>query len=127
MKKSVQGAVRPYIPTAALNWRTVPDGKQQPIGLQVPGDGERRLDTIPASEAILPPPRRDGRMMLEEGKPHPIPALMARAKKDWAALKGRQSKNFAEAVREYKRRYERAPPKGFDKWYVSSYHRYSQG
>lgn len=28
----------------------------------------------------------------------------------------RQSKTLQEAVAEYKRRYERAPPKGFDIW-----------
>jgi hypothetical protein len=33
------------------------------------------------------------RIPLEEGKPHPIPALMAKARKDWEQLKGRQSKS----------------------------------
>lgn len=42
--------------------------------------------------------RRDSRMIVEEGKPHPIPKLMARAKQRWHALKNRQSKTFAEAV-----------------------------
>lgn len=42
--------------------------------------------------------RRDGRMIVQEGKPHPIPKLMARAKQRWHALKNRQSKTFAEAV-----------------------------
>lgn len=42
--------------------------------------------------------RLDSRMLVEEGKPHPIPKLMARAKQRWHALKSRQSKNFAEAV-----------------------------
>lgn len=42
--------------------------------------------------------RRDARMLVEEGKPHPIPKLMARAKQRWHALKSRQSKTFADAV-----------------------------
>ncbi|GAA5959337.1 hypothetical protein JCM8115_000079 [Rhodotorula mucilaginosa] len=71
-----------------------------------------------AELAPLPPIGTDSRIPLEEGKPHPIPALMAKARKDWEQLKGRQSKNFAEAVAEYKRRYGRNPPKGFDRWYA---------
>lgn len=31
----------------------------------------------------------------------------------------RQSKTLTEAVEEYKRRYKRLPPKGFDDWRVS--------
>lgn len=69
-----------------------------------------------ADTAKLPPVGIDSRIPLEEGKPHPIPALMAKARRDWEELKGRQSKNFAEAVAEYKRRYGRNPPKGFDRW-----------
>lgn len=42
--------------------------------------------------------RRDSRMLIQEGKPHPIPKLMARAKQRWHALKSRQSKTFADAV-----------------------------
>jgi hypothetical protein len=44
--------------------------------------------------SLFPDILRD-RIPLEEGKPHPIPALMAKARKDWEQLKGRQSKNFA--------------------------------
>lgn len=67
--------------------------------------------------------RRDGRMLVKEGEKHPIPMLMARAKQRWTHLKQRQSKTFAQAVREYERRYGRLPPKGFDKWYAfAKYH-----
>lgn len=62
--------------------------------------------------------RRDGRILIKEGKVHPIPALMERAKERWEKLKSSQSRNFKEAVREYKKRYGRNPPKGFDKWLV---------
>jgi hypothetical protein len=58
------------------------------------------------------------RILIEEGKPHPIPILIQRAKKRWADLKARQSKTFAEAVAEYERRYGRRPPRGFDRWYA---------
>ena len=67
--------------------------------------------------------RSDGRMLVKAGEPHPIPMLMQRAKQRWHALKSRQSRTFAEAVREYERRYGRKPPKGFDRWYAfAKYH-----
>lgn len=68
------------------------------------------------SPATLPPPRRDARVVLEEGKRHPIPALMERAKLRWRELNERQSKTFKQAVAEYERRFKRKPPKGFDQW-----------
>jgi hypothetical protein len=58
------------------------------------------------------------RVTIEEGKPHPIPILIARAKKRWQDLQNRQSKTFAQAVAEYERRYGRRPPRGFDRWYA---------
>lgn len=117
VKRRMQGAVGPYIPQRAadaIKWR----GKQAPWdstfhALRNPGSW------IGREEVPLAPPRKDGRMLLEEGKRHPIPALMERAKGRWKALKGRQSKTFAEAVKEYRRRYGRRPPKGFDKWCVA--------
>ncbi|KAM0748929.1 hypothetical protein T439DRAFT_290975 [Meredithblackwellia eburnea MCA 4105] len=66
----------------------------------------------------LPPPRPDGRLLVKEGKPHPIYGLMRNALRQWKSLQGRQSKSFREAVAEYKRRHGRPPPKGFDKWYA---------
>jgi hypothetical protein len=80
------------------------------------------VSETPLADAVTPSKtaRRDGRMLLIEGEEHPIPKLMDRAKKRWEALKGRQSKTFAQAVAEYKRRYGRKPPKGFDKWCVGA-------
>ena len=67
--------------------------------------------------------RVDGRLLLKAGEKHPIPMLMARAKQRWQHLNERQSKTFADAVQEYKDRYGRSPPKGFDKWYAfARYH-----
>ena len=48
---------------------------------------------------------------------HPIPGLMADAEDKFRSLLSRQSKSLAEAVEEYKKRYNRDPPKGFDDWY----------
>lgn len=48
---------------------------------------------------------------------HPIPELMAEAEAKFKAKLDRQSKTLEEAVEEYKRRYKREPPVGFDDWW----------
>ncbi|KAF2225533.1 hypothetical protein BDZ85DRAFT_257651 [Elsinoe ampelina] len=52
-----------------------------------------------------------------EAQPHPIKALHEQAMQKFQAMVKRQSKTLEEAVTEYKRRYRRNPPPGFDKWY----------
>lgn len=48
---------------------------------------------------------------------HPIPRLMADAEDKFRALLGKQSRTLSAAVKEYKRRYGRKPPRGFDDWW----------
>jgi len=48
---------------------------------------------------------------------HPIPQLMAEAEENFKQLLSRQSTTLKKAVVEYKRRYGRNPPKGFDQWW----------
>lgn len=48
---------------------------------------------------------------------HPIPHLMDEAEHRFRALLSRQSRSLRAAVKEYKRRYGRNPPKGFDAWW----------
>ena len=48
---------------------------------------------------------------------HPIPHLMDDAERRFRALLSRQSRSLRAAVKEYKRRYGRNPPKGFDAWW----------
>ncbi|BGP55771.1 hypothetical protein JCM8202v2_003378 [Rhodotorula sphaerocarpa] len=50
-------------------------------------------------------------------KPHPMLTLIKRAESEWNAKVERQSKTLKEAVREYRRRYKRHPPRGFDQWW----------
>jgi hypothetical protein len=47
---------------------------------------------------------------------HPILYLIRQAKKDWKKKLDSQSPDLASAVKTYKRKYGRAPPRGFDKW-----------
>nr|GAT49505.1 predicted protein [Mycena chlorophos] len=49
---------------------------------------------------------------------HPIPALMDTAEARFRAKVAKQSLTLPLAVAEYKRRYGRAPPKGFDAWWA---------
>lgn len=48
---------------------------------------------------------------------HPIPDLMKNAQENFATKIARQSKTLEQAVKEYRRRYEMDPPKGFDDWF----------
>ncbi|SCV72268.1 BQ2448_4962 [Microbotryum intermedium] len=141
VKLRMQGAVGPYIPqraASAMSWRNRASEEAEsggglddeesdytPPGVKKPTEANKgRKAKLPkakstlSSEIELPPARKDGRLLLKEGEVHPIPAMMARAKKQWKELKGRQSKTFKEAVADYEKRYKRKPPKGFDKWYA---------
>ncbi|KAG8687111.1 cap64-like protein [Ceratobasidium sp. 423] len=48
---------------------------------------------------------------------HPIPKLMLSAHRKYKGMLTRQSSTLEEAVKEYERRYGRAPPRGFDEWF----------
>ena len=47
---------------------------------------------------------------------HPIEILVKEANEDFAALVKGQSKTIDQATAEYKRRYQRTPPPGFEQW-----------
>jgi hypothetical protein len=49
---------------------------------------------------------------------HPITQLMTDAENNFRQKLARQSRTLADAVAEYRRRYNRAPPKGFDAWWA---------
>lgn len=59
-------------------------------------------------------PMLDGDLAYQE---HPIHVLIRNAKREWADKVARQSKTYDEAVEEYRRRYKRSPPPGYDRWY----------
>lgn len=60
--------------------------------------------------------RRDGLVEVNEEGAHPIYELMRHAEGAWKDKLKRASTTLAEAIKEYKRRYHRAPPRGFDLW-----------
>ncbi|KAK4056641.1 hypothetical protein OIO90_002193 [Microbotryomycetes sp. JL221] len=55
---------------------------------------------------------------LQPVKPHPILTLIERAELEWSNKLSRQSKTLKDAAREYRKRYKRNPPKGFDRWWA---------
>ena len=59
---------------------------------------------------------QDGLLEVNEDGPHPIYELTARAEAAWEQKLKAASKTLPEAVSEYRRRYGRAPPLGFDLW-----------
>ncbi|KAJ3575469.1 hypothetical protein NP233_g1084 [Leucocoprinus birnbaumii] len=61
--------------------------------------------------------RPDGLLEVNHDGPHPIFKLMKDAEKEWEKKVQGASKTLVEAVREYRRRYKRDPPKGFDLWW----------
>ncbi|KAJ7632273.1 glycosyl transferase family 90-domain-containing protein [Roridomyces roridus] len=61
--------------------------------------------------------RDDGLIELNPLGNHPIFELISRAQDAWQDKLDRASTTLPEAVREYRRRYGRNPPKGFDVWW----------
>ena len=77
----------------------------------------------PTRENLKPTPvlgkhrfRVDGLVEVNEDGAHPIYELISRAEREWRDKLQRASKTLEEAVNEYRRRYKRRPPKGFDLW-----------
>lgn len=81
-----------------------------------------RLSTalFPLEFARSTPSIRNGLFHLTGSQQHPIELLVKKAKAKHANMLKRQSKTLEEAVTEYKRRYRRNPPPGFDKWYKAA-------
>lgn len=73
------------------------------------------------SDQCQPQRHRNGAVYLNssdhcERFEHPIAILMREAEDKWKKMVDRQSRTLGEAVEEYRRRYGRSPPRGFDKW-----------
>ncbi|KWU45488.1 hypothetical protein RHOSPDRAFT_25094 [Rhodotorula sp. JG-1b] len=91
--------------TRVENWRT------RLSSTPTPTTSSLRTDDVYAYAVPIP----TGGAAYEE---HPIHTLIRNAKKAWADKVARQSKTYEEAIHEYKRRYRRPPPPGFDRWYT---------
>ncbi|TRM65688.1 glycosyltransferase family 90 protein [Schizophyllum amplum] len=60
---------------------------------------------------------QNGLLVVDPSGAHPIYELMARAEKQWMKKQAKASRTLEQAVKEYRRRYKRNPPKGFDIWW----------
>jgi hypothetical protein len=67
---------------------------------------------IPDAQYFLGLRRRPGIIV------HPIPKLMADAQRNYKQFLARQSTTVFQASKEYRKRYKRDPPKGFDEWFA---------
>lgn len=59
---------------------------------------------------------KNGLLVVNDKGRHPITVLIEEAETRWNAKLARQSTTLSEAVAEYKSRYRRNPPRGFDAW-----------
>ena len=64
--------------------------------------------------------RSDGLLEVNPRGRHPIFELIERSETQWKDRVAGQSRTFKQAVAEYKRRYQRPPPKGFEIWSVNT-------
>ena len=69
---------------------------------------------VPKAPSLLSLVKGDTKTVIKE---HPIPKLMAAAEEQFRERLSRQSKTLAQAVKEYKKRFKRDPPRGFDDWW----------
>ena len=72
----------------------------------------------PSSESSPYSALEAARLPLAHTMRHPIRDLISNATREWEKKLARQSKTLEQAVREYRRRHGRRPPKGFDDWCV---------
>jgi hypothetical protein len=64
-------------------------------------------------------PIHDGTLRINHSIPiHPIEQLIIQSQEDWANKMRRQSRTLQQAAAEYRRRYRRNPPNGFDRWWA---------
>ncbi|KAG9051021.1 Glycosyltransferase Family 90 domain containing protein [Tulasnella sp. UAMH 9824] len=104
-----------------LDWG---DNDDAPYAAHIRVPSKHRRDIAPApttSSAAQGKPhhayRLDGLMEFVPNGPHPVYELLRVSEKEWKDKLGRASRTLKEAVEEYRRRYQRMPPKGFDKWW----------
>lgn len=80
-----------------------------------PKSGKKKYNNRPDPYSYRP----DGLMEASSVGPHPVYELIKTSNKQWKRKLKDASKTLEEAVTEYRRRYNRLPPKGFEKWCVS--------
>ncbi|GFZ43509.1 hypothetical protein JCM24511_01229 [Saitozyma sp. JCM 24511] len=105
-------------------------GKKAQAKAKAKGKGKAKApaaDKVRAKAKAKPKPnsqlpqhkfRDDGLLVVNPKGRHPIYDLIEKARENWDGKLERASKTLGQAVNEYRRRYGRAPPKGFDRWWA---------
>lgn len=93
--------------------QATPRRNRRPTPRPVPPQPVQHRSAFPQHEF-----RRDGLLGVNPEGRHPIFDLVERAEREWERKLSKASKSLDEAVAEYRRRYGRKPPKGFDQWCV---------
>ncbi|KAK4054416.1 hypothetical protein OIV83_000910 [Microbotryomycetes sp. JL201] len=104
--------------------------QDQQLQAAVRRKGLRKRDIVDSDAPVLsnssslsPPPEPAGRLVRRSVNPrsapviHPIPQLIKDAETAWTTLVSKQSSTLKQAFKEYRRRYRRNPPRGFDQWW----------
>lgn len=113
--KNLKGPLRAATPPIRL-----PDPDDLPAAADVPlkaGRPPKHLSFVAGKF------RSNGLMEIKSFSPdqrHPIHDIISYSQAQWDRKVERASKTLGEAVAEYRRRYKRSPPRGFDKWCVPS-------
>ena len=76
-----------------------------------------RADTQPPPASPFAPLKAIGAGPTPAMSTHPIPLLMEEAEDKYRKKLASQSRSLSAAVAEYRRRYRRPPPRGFDAWW----------
>lgn len=107
------------IPPPVDDHSNVADLSPDSPALPVP-DHPHAVDDNPDTAVSSPGSSGSSPAFIGRGKDrlHPIVKLMNDAEEAWEDMLRRQSQTLEQAVLEYKRRYNRNPPLGFDKWCV---------
>ena len=82
-------------------------------GLSARSERGTQAASLPSTGHTFHP---NGLMLVNPNGAHPIHSLIDNAEKRWNNLLAKQSTTLDEAAQEYKRRYKRNPPAGFDAW-----------
>ncbi|KAE8383642.1 putative capsule-associated protein CAP1 [Aspergillus bertholletiae] len=89
-------------------------------GLNAPFEANPLPSSHPLSPSVAPPNPIEppqGRQAIHPNNVHPVASLIQDAEQEFDHVRSRQSKTLADAVNEYRRRYNMHPPPHFDKWF----------
>ncbi|SCV72165.1 BQ2448_4859 [Microbotryum intermedium] len=104
--------ISPAVGTRVKTWHD-----NQIAAMEAEGEASRKLSEEEFKRRSQHTFHPNGLLLVNENGRHPIYTLIERAEQRWNDKVAKQSRTLTEAVHEYKNRYRRNPPKGFDDWW----------